>query len=150
MERRTDSHSRDRIDEIARNYNRFNKRALAVLLVLTILTTAFGVLSVWLTFENRHRAHEALALSQAIQDERAESVRRNCQDQNHRHDNTINKLNAISDTVIAQDPSRRAQVTMSIQQSIILINAIIPKRDCEKLANRTVKATTEVTTGTTP
>lgn len=65
--------------------------------------------------------------AQAIQEERAASVRRACLDQNARHDDTITALYTLA-------PASRGR-----DATITLINALVPRRDCDALVTLTVR-----------
>jgi hypothetical protein len=73
-----------------------------------------------------------LALYSQIQASRAESVRISCVEQNERHDGAI----ATLDTVIAAatedaTPERIRQLEQSRASTVLLIEAVVPKRNCE-------------------
>lgn len=66
-----------------------------------------------------------------IQAERRASVIRSCVSQNMRHDNTIKTL----DKEISQlPPDRQAQAAASRKFTILIIDALAPKKNCEKQA----------------
>lgn len=138
-ERRKDGLSRERINEIGRNYYRFTRLVLILFYIQVASLFAFGILSVYLTNENHKRADENAKLIITIQEERKNAFISSCQDQNDRHDNTIQLLQKNGDDLIRKQPERTAEIRNSIRLSILLIDAIIPKRNCLKLANEAVK-----------
>jgi hypothetical protein len=70
-----------------------------------------------------------------IQEERARSVYANCMDINRRHDNSIRQLDAL----IAQaPPERRERAKAGRAGTVLLIQALVPKRDCDALVKRSV------------
>ena len=74
-----------------------------------------------------------------IQQQRAEGILRNCMDQNQRHRSTI----ATLDSVIAQLPkSQRAQAIKNRNFTVLLIDALAPLQDCQRL----VRISTQITT----
>jgi hypothetical protein len=73
----------------------------------------------------------------AIQSSREDVIRRSCVEQNARHDQTIRKLDEIVRGV--SEPARRARAERNKDGTIALIEAAIPKRDCEKRAKQLVK-----------
>lgn len=68
--------------------------------------------------------------SNDIQHSREEAVRRTCDEQNTRHDATIKKL----DDIIAGLPegARKTRAEQNRAGTVLLINALAPKRDCAK------------------
>ena len=97
-----------------------------------LITLVFVVTAKW--------SHDAsVKASQAaveIQSQRVAAVRMSCQDQNRRHDETI----ATLDKLIAQVPgSRRQRAKESRNSTVLLINALAPKRDCEAVVRAAVK-----------
>lgn len=70
-----------------------------------------------------------------IQAERERNIRTNCVAQNERHDDAI----AALDEVIATAPlSRRARARQGRQSTVFLLEAIVPRRDCDVLVHRQV------------
>lgn len=67
--------------------------------------------------------------SQAIQAVRVRNIRDNCEDINARSDNTVKQLNIL---VMQAPPERRMQAKASHDSTVILIRAILPKRDCDE------------------
>lgn len=98
---------------------------------------------------------------QAVQDERTRNVRESCEATNQRHDNTVNALNRVllerlsgdkvspdtpQEQVSAQlaaelkaaDPPVRRATQQSLASTIFLIDALQPKRDCDRLVKQQV------------
>lgn len=71
-----------------------------------------------------------------IQDSREDAVRQSCEDTNQRHDHTIAALNALLDKAIREHPEQRDRIEQSRTSTVLLINALTPKRDCETLVNQ--------------
>jgi hypothetical protein len=84
-----------------------------------------------LSQENAARTREVAALARAIQDQRKDAIRSNCQAQNRRHRDTIRAL----DVLIARLPSgpRRARAKANRRGTVFLLNAIVPHQDCSAL-----------------
>jgi cell division protein FtsN len=77
---------------------------------------------------------------QAIQAERARNVRANCLDTNDRHDRTIATLDRRLQVAVRRAPPAQArQIRASREFSVALINALAPRRDCERLVKRQVR-----------
>ena len=70
----------------------------------------------------------------AIQAQRVDAIRSNCVDTNARHDQTINTLKGL--VARLPDPADRARAQRNIAGTIALIDALVPKRDCEQLARK--------------
>lgn len=106
----------DQPDERRKDYKRkpWRREILAVaLLVLTI--SVLGWLKVG-------------GVAQDIQDSRLEV----CEDTNDRHDSSDRTLNEILDAAAARHPERQRQIDQSRVTTALLINALVPVRDCEE------------------
>lgn len=70
----------------------------------------------------------------AIQRSREETIRRACEQQNDRHDKTILQLDAI----IADMPSgpARQEAEQNRDGTILLLDALVPKQDCDRVVQR--------------
>lgn len=70
-----------------------------------------------------------------IQRQRADSIERNCNVTNGRHDAAITELNRIFAHALRDeaDPRRIEQLRLSRRNSTLLINALSPRQDCAKL-----------------
>jgi coenzyme F420-reducing hydrogenase beta subunit len=100
--------------------------ACAVLCVLCAITVAVLAATVLDTH----------AATQQIQDERAANIRRNCEDVNDRHDETIMRLRALVESMPAG--ARRSRAEQGMAGSVALIDALAPKRDCDRLVRQQV------------
>lgn len=70
-----------------------------------------------------------------IQDERENSIRTSCQETNQRYDKAIKTL----DELIAKAPAeRRRRAREGRAGTVLLIDALVPKRDCDALVGRSV------------
>jgi hypothetical protein len=77
---------------------------------------------------------------QAIQAERARNVRANCLDTNGRHDRTIATLDRRLQVAVRRAPPAQArQIRASREFTVALINALAPRRDCERLVKLQVR-----------
>lgn len=74
-----------------------------------------------------------------IQAQRRDSIYRSCFAQNLRHDNTITQLQIISEANTKKHPDRATQIKESIKPTITLIDALVPKEDCVRLVQKSVK-----------
>jgi hypothetical protein len=81
-------------------------------------------------------AHDAV---DKIQGERARNVQDNCEQVNQRHDNTIVALDGVLDQARkTAGPAQRKQIQQSRAATVLLIDALAPKRDCNALVRRQV------------
>jgi hypothetical protein len=71
-----------------------------------------------------------------IQQQRHDFTRSTCVDQNQRHDLTGKKLIAATRQAIHRTPGRKAEIQRSSQTSLTLIDALVPKRNCEEVARK--------------
>ena len=70
-----------------------------------------------------------------IQDERIRSISRSCEETNQRYDKAIETL----DVLIARAPAERKQRARDGRAgTVLLIDALVPKRDCAALVERSV------------
>jgi hypothetical protein len=72
----------------------------------------------------------------SIKDSRRDAIERTCREQNERHDKAIAKL----DQIIAELPPgpRKRDAEQRRPGTILLIDALAPKKDCEERAKRLV------------
>lgn len=74
-----------------------------------------------------------------INAERAQNVERNCDDINNRHDRTIGALDQIlAKRLRSAGPAERARLRTSRETTVLLIEALVPQRDCARLAREQV------------
>jgi hypothetical protein len=70
-----------------------------------------------------------------IQGERERTIRANCQETNRRYDKAITTL----DRLIAEaPPERRTRAREGRAGTVLLIDALVPKRDCMAVVKRSV------------
>lgn len=133
--RRKDTHSRDRIDEIARNYSRFIRISITLWVALTAVLFGLGVLDTWLTIQNSQRIADNTQLGERIQDQRRLKFLDDCKTTNSRHDNAVHVLLNLN----AENRRRNPKAgRFTVKQTITLINAIVPKQNCKKVLQTTV------------
>lgn len=124
---------RELSNALQRDYHRFANRnyrlitenskvVMGVLLLLVAINLAVGGLSIYLLDQNGQRAGE-------IQAERRNAYLVSCQDQNARHDATVNSLGVLISQI--RDPVRRRRAEASKVGTILLINALAPHQDCK-------------------
>lgn len=141
-DKRVDGSSRDRIDEIGRNYNRFARLVLVLFYIQVASLFGFGIVSLYLGNENHKRSDENAKLLIRVQAERKNAIIRGCQDQNDRNTRTKEKLDNIADKRIAKEPKKEPTIRASVESTNLLIDTLAPKRNCLQLANQSVKAQT--------
>lgn len=114
----------------------FNIRT-AIILWIVIFTglTAWGIrTNREATAINKELIIKVARNSAEIQQERKESIRRNCKDSNERHDKTLSRLKQL----LSKSPQSEAEKTATFKSTEFIINALVPKQDCEKLVERSV------------
>ena len=102
------------------------------LVVLAALMFA-GAVAVRVISSNSDTAVDAKALAVQIQKERIRNIRATCEAQNERHDNTIAQLDEL---ISEAPPERRARARQNRDGTVVLINALVPKRDCRKVVKQ--------------
>lgn len=80
---------------------------------------------------------EITGQTNAIQAERARSIRMSCEDQNRRHDSTIKTIDKL---ISKLPPDRRAAAKSSRASTILIINALAPKQNCNYLVKNLVSS----------
>lgn len=76
-----------------------------------------------------------------INDERERNVRANCEQINARHDATIRQLDALlAQRLRTASPADRERIEQSRASTVLLINALVPKRDCDRLVSEQVNS----------
>jgi hypothetical protein len=78
--------------------------------------------------DSKHTATRLAAVVREIQAQRRTNIRKNCEDQNIRHDRTIRRLKMIARAKHVADAR--------IQPSIRLIDALAPRHDCVRLSEQ--------------
>lgn len=100
--------------------------ALCVYLAIPVILTGLVVYSIIQRGQLGGLAHR-------IQASRVEATLRACEEQNHRHNQTVAKL----DMLIAKvPPDQRARAKASRDSTIALIDALVPVRDCDQVVDR--------------
>lgn len=117
--------NRKLILEIGAAYHRFSRITIVILLVLVLVGIGTSIATFQLRDENSQRITD-------IQNQRVEFVRYACEDQNARHDATLQKLDHVVAAI--KDPVQRARAETSKAGSVALIEALVPKQDCAALA----------------
>lgn len=85
--------------------------------------------------ENAKRIRDVAELARAIQDQRVDSILRNCRSLNGRHRNTLRAL----DVLISRLPpgAERARAKANRMGTVFLLNQIVPYQNCRKLVAKT-------------
>lgn len=94
----------------------------AEILIVAALTIAIAVIG-WV---------KVSGLIDDVQQNRVEFITQECLDVNQRHDNTVDALNALLDKALEKHPERASQIEQSRESTILLIDALVPVRDCEE------------------
>ena len=102
------------------------RRWFRLLVMTSLILASFSVfMSAWLYVR--------------VNDERARNVERNCSDVNARHDAALEGLDIVLGRArVGASPERLRQIEQSRASTLLLIQALTPKRDCAALAARQV------------
>lgn len=121
-ERRVDDHTRDRIGAIAEAYEIFSVRVGWILRGLVLLTVAMAIGFTVVLVRQGDVAEEGKELAQQVQQDRIDTVIRDCKGRNARN------LNAKEQARLTIDGGERLEIAN------LLIDAILPVRNCTELA----------------
>jgi len=122
-ERRLNQAARQRLEAIQVGYERFSRRVRIILAVLAVAQIGLGLLSIHLLNQNGDRAQENSSLIEQVQAERAYAARVQCTDVNSRNRSAQTELRHL---VPPGTPAKR------VKPSQVLIDKILPLRDCDK------------------
>jgi hypothetical protein len=120
---------------MAEDYAKGRRRFRRMVMLGLVLASFSVFLSAWLFV----RVQNAVDQSNR---ERAANVQRNCLETNDRHDNTIDALDTLLAVRLeaAQTKAERARLRDSRSNTVLLIDALSPRRDCDELVRRTIRA----------
>lgn len=129
LEHKLDQHAL-RIEERIRRYLIGGLVAFAIIgLICAASLVGFGIL-----------LREQGSQADEIQRQRAESIQRECRNQNLRHENTIDQLNEQIAVILKTHPSRAQEIRRQVKYTIALIDALAPHQDCAKQVKTSVEA----------
>lgn len=132
LEERINAHAAD----VRRRFHRWFILSL-VAGALMGLSTGAGLIGFSVILKKQGRAAEVQKkTTQEIQQQRKDTIRTACEDQNRRHDDTSSKLTKAMRDAIHQHPEQQAQIRQSSQVSLGLINALVPKQDCDAVVRK--------------
>jgi hypothetical protein len=75
-------------------------------------------------------AQVALDVTEQIQQSRAEAIEQECRDVNLRNERTVNTLRGLIRKEVKEHPEREAEIREGVSSTILLIDALVPVRDC--------------------
>ena len=104
----------------------------AILLVFAVVAMSL------MLYAARHLSLENNARIRDIQEEREFATRFTCEDINARHRRTLKVLDDRIKRLIRTNPERAAQVKESREFTVLLIEAIVPLRNCEEFTKKFV------------
>jgi hypothetical protein len=108
---------------------------IRALVVALVILAASNVVNTILAVGQATHADQ---LATTIQQQRVSITLANCVDQNAHHDGTVAALNRL--LVAAEGkatPAARARIAASEAPTLLLINALAPKRDCAAVVEKT-------------
>lgn len=136
-ERRQDIGSRGRIVALEERYQKVATHLTQAVAIIGVTLFVVSAVCVVLIRANAARSKEARALADQIQQERARNMRDGCVAINQRHDDSITKLRVILEQTVAAGRSRE-RAEQGFKSTVFLIDALVPKRDCERLVREQV------------
>lgn len=140
-------HQEEPVVVLERRVRRLAVGVGVVMALLVVLQLVSGGLNIYLLDQNGNRADEAkitahrasVAARKAkqaakeIQTQRVTNTLANCKDQNARHDHTIDALDKlIAMATKGIPPAQAAEMKRGRASTILLIDALAPKQDCER------------------
>lgn len=136
FDQRIDFETRHRLAKIQDGYLRISHRLLFAMIfqIVVLLLTAAAI--TYLVNQNRERIDSQEQVTARIQQERRHAIRDNCEDINARHERTVERLRVLAAKAPHQpgQPPRRE----ALRNTITLIDALVPKRDCAVLVEQAV------------
>lgn len=122
----------DHADRIEGRLHSFFARCLVTFAILGI-TSAGALLGFGVVLKNQK------ATTNQIQAQREEFIRRNCEDQNDRHDDTIEQFKIAAALVSKKHPEQAKQIRESVEQNLLIIKALVPKQNCDQIVAQATK-----------
>lgn len=98
-----------------------------LLAVVAVLCVLVAITFVW-----------SLQRVDQINSERTRNILSNCREVNARHDDTVTALDRLLARRILADPGREREFEQGRDSTLLLIDALVPRRDCAALADRQV------------
>lgn len=134
LEDKLDEHAEkleEQLNQHAENLNkrlaRFIRSGLFAFAMTGLLSAAAIVGFGFLLNEQGKQATE-------IQNQRREAILRSCGELNQRHDETIKAFHEVAEQESKKHPERAVQIKESTQGTLRLINALVPKQECQRIA----------------
>ena len=118
--------------EEKRGASRPISRAMLLAVTVVLALVASSATLAYAIVVNQRATVAATAFAEQIQVERQRSIRASCVETNRRHDETIQTLNQIFDD-IPRGSERRRRAEAGHASTVLLIQAMLPKRNCEKI-----------------
>lgn len=107
---------------------------------LVVACTAISVLCAAVVAVFAATVLDTHSTTRQIQDERAASVLRSCQETNGRHDATIGALDELMARAgVGASYQRLVLLEQSRMSTVLLVNALAPKQDCKRLVSSRVR-----------
>lgn len=119
-------------DRIEARLRKFYLKALIAIAIIG-LTSAVALAGFGYLLRKQHDT------TNAIQEQRKESIFRACDDQNKRHDNSFTEFNKAAADYIKKHPKEADQVRESVDANLAIIEALSPKQECDKVVHNSVK-----------
>jgi hypothetical protein len=135
-ERRTMPDVRQRVNEIAANYERLTRRLAWVTGLQCLYIVAVTLVLALLVASNGHRASENRALIRDVNAERHRNIVQACRETRRRHDRTVAELDRrLAVAVRRAPPAQVERIRESRAFTVALLDDLAPPRaDCEAFA----------------
>lgn len=117
--------------------------------IVTISALVMAILFVLIINDKNDIKREATVRANQIQQQRYDTTYGNCIDTNQRNKKTIHQLDVITAAYMKKHPEAKAAVKDSLQQQTLLIDALVPVRNCKVVAAKAVHPLINPTTGDT-
>lgn len=117
------------------------------ILVVIASALAMAILFLLIVDDRDSIRREANIRANQIQQQRYDTTFSNCVDQNTRNKKTIYHLHQIFTTYAKLHPEARQMVKQAFEQNKLLINSIVPRRNCRAVAKRAVHPLVNPITG---
>ncbi len=131
QDERKDHASRTRIDDLAEGYLTWGRRSLMILSAIAVIQVLTAIAAVYLWDQNQQRVSENKALITNLKTNIKAAELRRCEDINERHDKGVKALDAVLTAAVKKGDLPQSAVSESRKQNLILIDAIVTKRDCQ-------------------
>jgi hypothetical protein len=134
VERRTDVRTRQRIVDLEERYRKVARGVTCAVAIIGVTLFVVAVVLAALIHANKQRALD-------IQNDRARSIRENCEATNDRHDKSSESL--IASAKVDEDNAAteidKAEIRRRRDVTLALLDALTPENNCDAIVRRSVQ-----------